>query len=75
MIESGHLHPFYAKFYTTLEDRVPGFSEKEPLQKFRSFSARTASLELKAWLLWLIRVSKVPPDAEEVTNKIWCVLE
>ena len=30
-----------------LEDR---FREKEPLQKLRLPSARTASLELKAWL-------------------------
>ena len=50
------------------------FSEKEPLQKLRLPSARKASLELKAWLPWPIRVRKVPQGreivtAEEVTNK------
>ena len=46
-----------------LEDRV----EKEPLQKLRLPSARMASLDLKAWLPWPIRVRKVPQGCEIVT--------
>ena len=50
------------------------FREKEPLPELRLPSARTTSLELKAWLPWPIRLRKVPQGreivtAEEVTNK------